>query len=48
MPVGVFYSAERPTLETVLDKQATQATASLGAGNLERLLAAGASWTVHD
>jgi len=47
VPVGVFYSAERPTLEKVLDKQATQATAALGAGSLERLLASGASWTVQ-
>src|SRR5262245_46614571 len=46
VPVGVFYSAERPTLESVLDKQATQAIAAMGAGSLERLLSSGASWTV--
>ncbi|HYV85523.1 MAG TPA: 2-oxoacid:ferredoxin oxidoreductase subunit beta [Patescibacteria group bacterium] len=46
VPVGVFYSASRPTLEGVLETQATQATAALGAGSLERLLKSGASWTV--
>ena len=46
VPVGVFYSASRPTLEGVLETQATQATAALGAGSLERLPKSGASWTV--
>jgi 2-oxoglutarate ferredoxin oxidoreductase subunit beta len=46
VPVGVFYSALRPTLEGMLETQATQATAALGAGSLERLLKSGASWTV--
>jgi len=46
VPVGVFYRAERPCLENLVEKQATQATASLGAGSLERLLHSGATWTV--
>ena len=46
VPVGVFYRAERPCLESLVEKQATQATASLGAGSLERLLHSGATWTV--
>jgi 2-oxoglutarate/2-oxoacid ferredoxin oxidoreductase subunit beta len=46
VPVGVFYTAQRPCLEDTLEKQSTQATASLGAGSLERLLKSGATWTV--
>ena len=46
VPVGVFYKADRPCLEDVIEKQATQATASLGAGSLKRLLNSGATWTV--
>jgi 2-oxoglutarate ferredoxin oxidoreductase subunit beta len=47
VPMGVFYSAERPTLEDSLERQAIQATAALGAGSLERLLGSGATWTVE-
>jgi 2-oxoglutarate ferredoxin oxidoreductase subunit beta len=46
VPIGVFYSVERPCLEAVMDRQSTQTTAQLGAGNLERLLSSGATWTV--
>jgi 2-oxoglutarate/2-oxoacid ferredoxin oxidoreductase subunit beta len=46
VPVGVFYTAQRPCLEDILEKQSTQATASLGAGSLERLLKSGPTWTV--
>ncbi len=46
VPVGVFYNASRPCLEDVVEKQADQATAKLGAGSLERLLNSGATWTV--
>jgi len=46
VPVGVFYRAERPCLEDAIGTQATQATASLGAGSLTRLLNSGATWTV--
>jgi 2-oxoglutarate ferredoxin oxidoreductase subunit beta len=47
VPMGVFYSAERPTLEDSMERQAIQATAALGAGSLERLLASGSTWTVE-
>jgi 2-oxoglutarate ferredoxin oxidoreductase subunit beta len=47
VPMGVFYSADRPTLEDAMERQAIQATAALGAGSLERLLAGGATWTVE-
>jgi len=46
VPVGVFYKAERPCLEDIVEKQGNQATASLGAGSLKRLLNSGATWTV--
>ena len=46
VPVGVFYRAERPCLEDIVEKQGNQATASLGAGSLKRLLNSGATWTV--
>jgi 2-oxoglutarate/2-oxoacid ferredoxin oxidoreductase subunit beta len=46
VPVGVFYRADRPQLEDLLEKQSIQATAKLGAGSLERLLNSGATWTV--
>ncbi|HEU4401062.1 MAG TPA: 2-oxoacid:ferredoxin oxidoreductase subunit beta [Candidatus Polarisedimenticolia bacterium] len=46
VPVGVFYSADRPCLEDLVEKQANQATAKLGAGSLERLLKSGSTWTV--
>ncbi len=46
VPVGVFYSVERPCLEDLVEKQSIQATAKLGAGSLERLLKSGATWTV--
>ena len=46
VPVGVFYSAERPCLEDAMEKQSVQTTAKLGAGNLERLLNSGSTWTV--
>src|SRR5262249_32927403 len=45
VPVGVFYSAERPRLEEIVEQQGIQATARFGAGSLDRLLNAGATWT---
>ena len=48
VPMGVFYTATRPRLEEALEKQATQATASMGAGSLDRLLKGGATWTVRE
>jgi len=46
VPVGVFYAVQRPILEEILEHQSTQATARLGAGNLERLLNSGPNWKV--
>ena len=46
VPVGVFYSADRPRLEELVESQANQATAKMGAGSLERLLKSGPTWTV--
>jgi len=46
VPVGVFYAVDRPRLEEIVEQQAVQATARLGAGSLERLLKSGATWTV--
>jgi len=46
VPVGVFYRAERPRLEEIVEQQSIQATARMGAGSVERLLSSGASWTV--
>ena len=46
VPVGVFYAVDRPRLEEIMEQQSIQATARLGAGNLERLLKSGATWTV--
>ena len=48
VPFGVFYTADRPCLDGALDEQAIQATARMGAGNLERLLNAGETWTVTE
>jgi len=46
VPVGVFYRAERPCLEDIVEKQSNQATAGMGAGSLKRLLGSGSTWTV--
>jgi 2-oxoglutarate ferredoxin oxidoreductase subunit beta len=46
VPVGVFYRAERPCLEDTVEKQSNQATASMGAGSLKRLLTSEGTWTV--
>jgi 2-oxoglutarate ferredoxin oxidoreductase subunit beta len=47
VPLGVFYTAERPQLEEIVEEQSTQAIAQLGAGSLERLLSSGETWTVR-
>src|SRR6266699_1045345 len=46
VPVGVFYRADRPRFEEMVEQQSIQATARLGAGNIERLLNSGATWKV--
>jgi 2-oxoglutarate ferredoxin oxidoreductase subunit beta len=47
VPLGVFYTAERPQLEEIVEEQSTHAIAQLGAGSLERLLSSGETWTVR-
>jgi 2-oxoglutarate/2-oxoacid ferredoxin oxidoreductase subunit beta len=47
VPIGVFYAVDRPILEDILEHQSTQATARLGAGNLDRLLNSGPTWKVE-
>jgi len=46
VPVGVFYRADRPRFEEIVEQQSIQATARLGAGSIERLLDSGATWKV--
>jgi len=46
VPAGVFYRADRPRFEEIVEQQSIQATARLGAGNIERLLASGPTWKV--
>ncbi len=46
VPAGVFYSADRPRFEEILEAQGNQATAKMGAGSLDRLLTSGATWKV--
>ncbi len=46
VPVGVFYSAQRPCFEDLLEKQGRDVTAKLGPGNLEKLIRGSETWTV--
>jgi len=46
VPVGVFYSVEKPTLEETLQKQAEEVTRRLGPGDIEKLIRGSATWTV--
>ena len=46
VPVGVFYRANRPRFEEIVEQQSIQATARFGAGSIERLLESGATWKV--
>jgi 2-oxoglutarate/2-oxoacid ferredoxin oxidoreductase subunit beta len=46
VPAGVFYTADRPRFEEIIEAQGNQATARMGAGSLDRLLHSGASWKV--
>jgi 2-oxoglutarate ferredoxin oxidoreductase subunit beta len=45
-PMGVFRQVERPCYDTALNQQIADATASRGAGNLEKLFNSGDTWTV--
>jgi 2-oxoglutarate ferredoxin oxidoreductase subunit beta len=46
VPVGVFYSVEKPTLEEILVKQGEEATRRLGPGDIEKLMRGTETWTV--
>jgi 2-oxoglutarate/2-oxoacid ferredoxin oxidoreductase subunit beta len=46
VPTGVFYRADRPRLEEIVEQQGIQATARFGAGSIDRLLNSGSTWTV--
>ncbi len=46
VPAGVFYRADRPRFEEIVEQQSIQATARLGAGSIDRLLGSGPTWKV--
>jgi len=46
VPIGVFKSTERPTLERAMHDQVGRARADKGAGSLEKLLSGGETWVV--
>jgi 2-oxoglutarate/2-oxoacid ferredoxin oxidoreductase subunit beta len=46
VPVGVFYSVERPTLEAILKEQGEEVTRMKGAGDIEKLIRGSETWTV--
>jgi len=46
VPVGVFYSAERPCFEDILEQQSREITSRLGPGSLEKLIRGPETWTV--
>ncbi|MBI1950712.1 MAG: 2-oxoacid:ferredoxin oxidoreductase subunit beta [Acidobacteria bacterium] len=46
VPVGVFYRADRPRYEEIVEQQSIQATARFGAGSIERLLDSGETYKV--
>jgi 2-oxoglutarate ferredoxin oxidoreductase subunit beta len=46
VPLGVFRCVERPTYEDNLYRQMEDARAKSGTGDLDKLLAAGDTWTV--
>jgi hypothetical protein len=45
-PIGVFRAVQRPVYDELMAEQIENATAKLGAGDLEALLHAGGTWTV--
>jgi 2-oxoglutarate ferredoxin oxidoreductase subunit beta len=47
LPVGVFRAVEKPTYETLLEEQVTDAIARRGPGDLGKLLGSGDTWTVE-
>jgi len=46
-PFGVLYREERPTYDAQLNAQVAEVTAKAGAGDLDALLASGATWEIE-
>ena len=46
VPVGVFYSVEKPTLEETIQKQGEEVTRRFGPGDIEKLMRGTETWTV--
>jgi 2-oxoglutarate ferredoxin oxidoreductase subunit beta len=46
-PIGVFRQVERPVYGQAMEQQLEEATAKLGAGDLEQLLFSGDTWVVE-
>ncbi len=46
VPLGVFYSAQRPTLEEILVTQGEEVTRRLGPGDIQKLIRGNETWTV--
>jgi len=46
VPVGVFYSAQRPTLEEILTQQGEEIVRRKGPGDIEKLIRGTETWTV--
>jgi 2-oxoglutarate ferredoxin oxidoreductase subunit beta len=47
LPIGVFRAVERPTYDSMLEDQVTQAVERRGDGDLRALLHSGDTWTVE-
>ena len=47
VPVGVFRAVTRPTHDQLIEDQLAQAVARAGAGQLDRVLNGGETWTVE-
>jgi 2-oxoglutarate ferredoxin oxidoreductase subunit beta len=47
LPLGVFRAVEKPTYESMLERQVQDAVARRGAGDLRKLLDSGDTWTVE-
>ena len=46
-PVGVLFSTERPTIESLMNKQIQDAVEKSGPGNIDTLLRRGDVWSVE-
>ena len=46
-PMGVLYSAERPSYEDEMEQQIIMSKAQKGEGDLEKLLFSGNTWVIE-